>query len=54
MTPEEPRRETPDDVQHMLARARPEQLRRLLDDIRAAAPFSERADDQMQPQRRAS
>jgi len=54
MTPDEPRRETPEDVQHMLARARPEQLRRLLDDIRAAAPVCERDDDEMQPQRRVS
>jgi hypothetical protein len=35
-TPEQPRRETLAEVQRMLARARPEQLRRLLADIRAA------------------
>jgi hypothetical protein len=35
-TPERPRKETLAEVQRMLARARPEQLRRLLADIQGA------------------
>jgi len=51
-TPEQPRRETLAEVQHMLARARPEQLRRLLADIEAAEMISHRGEST--PQRRAS
>lgn len=51
-TPEQPRRETLADVQRMLARARPEQLRRLLADIEAVEIASDRAEST--PQRRAS
>jgi hypothetical protein len=51
-TPEQPRRETLAEVQRMLARARPEQLRRLLADIEAAEMRSDR--DENTPQRRAS
>jgi len=51
-TPERaPREDTLAEVQRMLARARPEQLRRLLADIRASEP-SDRSDEP--PQRRAS
>ncbi|MFB9151377.1 hypothetical protein [Roseovarius ramblicola] len=50
-TPERPRHETLAEVQRMVARARPEQLRRLLADIRAAE-MSDRGGDG--PQRRAS
>jgi len=50
-TPEEPRQETLAEAQQMLAQARPEQLRRLLADIRAAET-NDRGDET--PQRRAS
>jgi len=43
-TPEQQPRETLAEVQRMLARARPEQLRRLLADIRAAE-VSDRGDE---------
>ncbi|MGX0879151.1 hypothetical protein ACSSV4_003859 [Roseovarius sp. MBR-154] len=49
-TPEQPRRETLAEVQRMLARARPEQLRRLLADIEAVDVISDRGADI--PQRR--
>jgi len=45
MMRDHPRRETLAEVQRLLARARPEQLRRLLDDIAAAEKFDERAED---------
>ena len=51
-TPEQPRRETLTEVQRMLARARPEQLRRLLADIEAAEISADRGEST--PQRRAS
>jgi len=50
--PEQPRRETLAEVQRMLARARPEQLRRLLADIEAAEMIPDRGEST--PQRRAS
>ncbi|WP_339671932.1 hypothetical protein [uncultured Roseovarius sp.] len=49
----EPRRETLAEVQRLLARARPEQLRRLLADIQAAEQATDR-EAQASPQRRAS
>ena len=51
-TPEQPRRETLAEVQRMLARARPEQLRRLMADIHDAGTIKDRGEDT--PQRRAS
>ncbi|SEL82457.1 hypothetical protein SAMN05443999_108127 [Roseovarius azorensis] len=52
-TPDEPRRETLAEVQRLLARARPEQLCRLLADIRAADRIPDR-DNASAPQRRVS
>ena len=51
--PDQPRRETLAEVQRMLARARPEQLRRLLADIQAADRMTDR-DAQASPQGRVS
>ncbi|MGX0976692.1 hypothetical protein ACSSVY_002412 [Roseovarius sp. MBR-51] len=60
-TPDHPRRETLAEVQRLLARARPEQLCRLLADIQAADRAADRAADQItdrderaSPQRRVS
>ncbi|MGR3548849.1 MAG: hypothetical protein ACU0CB_00240 [Roseovarius sp.] len=50
---DEPRHETLVEVQRLLARARPEQVRRLLDDIRDAGAMSDR-DERASPQRRVS
>ncbi|WP_297779145.1 hypothetical protein [uncultured Roseovarius sp.] len=52
-TPDQPRRETLAEVQRLLARARPEQLRRLLADIAASSTTADR-DEQASPKRRAS
>ena len=51
-TPERPRKETLAEGQRMLARARPEQLRRLLADIEAVEMITDRGENT--PQRRAS
>ena len=51
-TPEQPRRETLVEVQRMLARARPEQLRRLLADIKTVEIVTDQGEST--PQRRAS
>lgn len=51
--PDAPRRETLAEVQRLLARARPEQLHRLLADIQAADRMFDR-DDTASPQRRVS
>lgn len=53
----EPRRETLAEVQRLLARARPEQLCRLLADIQAADRAAEQItdrDDTVSPQRRSA
>ncbi len=50
-TPDRPRQETLAEVQRLLARARPEQLRRLLADIHAAETVTDRDQDRS-PQRR--
>ncbi|ARE82401.1 MULTISPECIES: hypothetical protein [Roseovarius] len=50
---EEPRRETLAEVQRLLARARPDQLRRLLADIQAVQQMTNR-DEHASPQRRVS
>jgi hypothetical protein len=53
----DPRRETLAEVQRLLARARPEQLRRLLADIQAtdwAADQITNRDERASPQRRVS
>jgi len=52
-TPERQRKDTLAEVQHMLAHARPDQLRRLLDDIRAVRTITER-DEDGSPQRRSA